>query len=57
MLEIHKPQEDDTFKKFVNETFHIENEYVRLRDPRDFDSVPEFVVAECACQVEPMPAV
>ncbi|MCS5735100.1 AAA family ATPase [Herbiconiux daphne] len=52
MLEINEPGEDDTFKKFVNETFHIENEYVMQLDPREFDSVPEFVVAECTRQVE-----
>jgi ABC-type multidrug transport system ATPase subunit len=54
MLEIDKPAEDDTFKKFVNETFHIENEYVMQLDPREFDSVPEFVVKECARQVDLM---
>ena len=31
----------------VNETFHIENEYVMQLDPREFDSVPEFVIEEC----------
>lgn len=56
MLEINQPAEEDTFKKFVNETFHIENEYVMQLDPREFDSVPEFVVAECARQVESMQA-
>lgn len=54
MLEIDEPQEDDTFKKFVNETFHIENEYVMQLDPREFDSVPEFVVRECERQVSLM---
>ena len=56
MLEIEEPQEDDTFKKFVNETFHIENEYVMQLDPREFDSVPEFVVKECVRQVDLMGA-
>lgn len=51
MLEIDGPEDDDTFKKFVNETFHIENEYVMQLDPREFDSVPEFVVDECTRQV------
>ena len=57
MLEINEPTDDDTFKKFVNETFHIENEYVMQLDPREFDSVPEFVVNECARQVDLMAAV
>jgi hypothetical protein len=47
MLELDDPKDDDTFKKFVNETFHIENEYVMQLDPREFDSVPEFVIEEC----------
>lgn len=51
LLEIHEPKDDDTFQKFINETFHIENEYVMQLDPREFDSVPEFVVEECTRQV------
>jgi len=40
-------QGDDVFTKFVNETYHIENEYVMQLNPRDFDAVPEFVIAAC----------
>ena len=43
---------DDVFTKFVNETYHIENEYVMQLNPRDFDAVPEYVVAACARLVE-----
>lgn len=38
---------DDVFTKFVNETYHIENEYVMQLNPREFDAVPEFVVEAC----------
>lgn len=38
---------DDVFTKFVNETYHIENEYVMQLNPRDFDAVPEYVIAAC----------
>lgn len=48
MLELSEPNSDDTFKKFVNETFHIENEYVMQLDPREFDAVPEFIIDECS---------
>ncbi|MCO7238700.1 AAA family ATPase [Aeromicrobium sp. CnD17-E] len=34
--------------KFVNETFHIENEYVMQLNPREYDTVPSFIVAKCA---------
>lgn len=39
---------DDVFTKFVNQTYHIENEYVMQLNPRHFDAVPEFVIAACA---------
>lgn len=43
---------DAAFKKFVNETYHIENEYVMQLNPRDFDAVPEHVVDACADLLE-----
>jgi energy-coupling factor transporter ATP-binding protein EcfA2 len=39
---------DVPFKKFVNETYHIENEYVMQLNPREFDAVPEHVVELCS---------
>ncbi|MGI8414565.1 MAG: AAA family ATPase [Solirubrobacteraceae bacterium] len=39
---------DAAFKKFVNESYHIENEYVMQLNPREFDAVPEHVVQSCA---------
>ncbi|TIC86373.1 AAA family ATPase [Nocardioides sp. GY 10127] len=38
---------DPAFKKFVNESYHIENEYVMQLNPRDFDAVPDHVVQAC----------
>lgn len=38
---------DEAFQKFVNESYHIENEYVMQLNPREFDAVPEHVVNEC----------
>jgi energy-coupling factor transporter ATP-binding protein EcfA2 len=38
---------DAAFKKFVNESYHIENEYVMQLNPREFDAVPEHVVQAC----------
>ncbi len=43
---------DDVFTKFVNETYHIENEYVMQLNPKDFDAVPEFVIAACSKLVD-----
>jgi ABC-type molybdenum transport system ATPase subunit/photorepair protein PhrA len=40
-------EEDSAFTKFVNETYHIENEYLMQLDPRQFDSVPDFIIEKC----------
>lgn len=47
-LDPHAEGGDAAFKKFVNESYHIENEYVMQLNPREFDSVPEHVVQACA---------
>lgn len=41
------PKDDSVFQKFVNESFHIENEYVMQLNPHRFDNIPEYVVMEC----------
>jgi len=40
--------QDDIISKFINESYHIENEYVMQLNPHKFESVPEYVVEECA---------
>lgn len=39
--------ESDVIKKYINESFHIENEYIMQLNPRKYDFVPEHIVAEC----------
>lgn len=39
--------DDDVIRKFINESYHIENEYVMQLNPHKFESIPEYVVAEC----------
>jgi energy-coupling factor transporter ATP-binding protein EcfA2 len=39
--------ESDVVKKFINESFHIENEYIMQLNPRKYDFIPEHIVAEC----------
>lgn len=34
--------------KFINESYHIENEYVMQLNPHKFECVPEYVIEECA---------
>lgn len=38
---------DDVIQKFINETFHIENEYVMQLNPRKYELVPSFIIDEC----------
>lgn len=57
-----KVEKNDVIMKFVNETFHVENEYVMQLNPREYDPVPEYVVLECdrilreALESTPIPA-
>lgn len=34
-------------RKFINETYHIENEFICQLDPAKFDTIPEYVIMEC----------
>jgi len=34
-------------KKFINEAFHIENDYIYQLNPRKYQMVPQFVIDEC----------
>ena len=39
--------ENDVIRKFVNETFHIENDYLFQLNPRKFDTVPQYIIDIC----------
>jgi hypothetical protein len=39
--------ESDVINKFINETFHIENEYIMQLNPRKYEIVPAFIIDEC----------
>ena len=39
--------DDDVIRKFINESYHIENEYVMQLNPHKFESIPEYVIQEC----------
>jgi ABC-type Mn2+/Zn2+ transport system ATPase subunit len=39
--------ESSVIRKFVNETYHIENEFICQLDPAKFDTIPEYVGIEC----------
>ncbi|MCK4502710.1 MAG: hypothetical protein KAU22_06710 [Desulfuromonadales bacterium] len=39
--------ENSVIQKFINETYHIENEFICQLDPAKFDTIPEYVIYEC----------
>ena len=39
--------DNSVIQKFINETYHIENEYICQLDPTQFDLIPEYVSLEC----------
>ncbi|WP_420934413.1 AAA family ATPase [Alteromonas sp. A081] len=44
--------DNSVVRKFINETYHIENEFIFQLDPSRFDLMPEYVVKECDKIVE-----
>jgi ABC-type cobalamin/Fe3+-siderophores transport system ATPase subunit len=38
---------NSVIQKFINETYHIENEFISQLDPAKFDTIPEYVIEEC----------
>src|SRR5690606_33941063 len=44
--------DNSVVRKFINETYHIENEFIFQLDPSRFDLMPEYVVKECDNIVE-----
>ena len=37
----------EALMKFINESYHVENEYLVQLNPREFDAVPEYVLTAC----------
>ena len=38
---------NSVIQKFINETYHIENEFICQLDPAKFDTIPEYIIVEC----------
>ena len=49
---IDHEENDAVIEKFIKQTYHIENEFICQLDPAQFDTIPEYVVAECDKIVE-----
>ena len=37
----------DVMKKFINETYHVENDFIHQLNPREYNLIPEFIIKEC----------
>lgn len=46
-----KEIEDDVVKKFINETFHTENDYVFQLNPCEYEVVPQYVIEQCDVEI------
>jgi hypothetical protein len=44
---IDSKHENTSIRKHINESYHIENDYICQLDPREFDFIPEYVIEEC----------
>lgn len=42
---------NSVIKKFVNEAFHIENDYLFQLNPCEYDTVPQYIIDECDKEV------
>ncbi|RHV63221.1 hypothetical protein DXB18_14165 [Clostridium sp. OM02-18AC] len=45
---------NSVIKKFVNETFHIENDYLFQLNPCEYDTVPQYIIDECDKDIQKM---
>ena len=43
---------DSVLRKYINETFHIENDYVMQLNPCTFSTTPNYIVAKCDAEME-----
>lgn len=49
---INDTHDNNVVKKYINETFHIENEYICQLNPSKYGLIPEFIVQECDAYFE-----
>ncbi|WP_100065789.1 S24 family peptidase [Miniphocaeibacter massiliensis] len=48
----NKNSDNKVIKKFVNETFHIENDYLFQLNPLEFEVIPDYVIKSCDKDIE-----
>lgn len=40
--------ESDVIMKFINESFHIETDYIYQLNPKDYSVIPQYIIEECS---------
>ena len=46
-IAFNENHDNGVIRKFINETFHIENDYLFQLDPREYDTIPQYIIDEC----------
>lgn len=49
---LNKNNKNRIIRKFVNETFHIENDYIYQLNPFHYQTIPHYIIKECDIDVE-----
>jgi len=44
--------ENRVIRKFINETFHIENDYIYQLNPCEYQTIPHYIIKECDKDIE-----
>ena len=47
VLNLRSKISDDTLMKYIDEQFHVENDYMFTLDFVKYDTVPDFVILKC----------
>jgi hypothetical protein len=45
-------QKSDIINKFINQAYHVENDYIYQIDPAEYQTVPQYVIDECDSAVD-----
>ena len=44
--------ENAVVKKFVNETFHVENDFLFQLNPSEYETIPQYIIEECNTDIQ-----
>lgn len=46
-IAVNDNHDNDVIRKFINETFHIENDYLFQSELREYNTIPQYIIDEC----------